>query len=222
MTAVARRARCAPRRRRPSSDEPAEHLVRAARQRSQARAGVAVVAGLAEQRGRRRRRRCRRRARSRPAGAGDRPRLAARVLDHDHRRVALGQLLDARRRRPRTRARAPQDLPPPRRRRGEDEPHGSRAAADGRVRLRPSSGNQIAISRSADSSESEPWTRLKVTSSAEVAADRAGRGLDRVGRADQLAGGRDGLDALEDRATSGPPVMKATSSPKNGFSVCSA
>ena len=34
---------------------------------------------------------------------------------------------------------------------------------------------------------------------AEVAADRAGGGLDRVGRADQLAGGGDGLDALEDR-----------------------
>jgi hypothetical protein len=32
--------------------------------------------------------------------------------------------------------------------------------------LQGSSGNQIAISRSADSSESEPWTMLKVTSSA--------------------------------------------------------
>ena len=32
--------------------------------------------------------------------------------------------------------------------------------------LRHSSGNQIPISRSADSSESEPWTMLKVTSSA--------------------------------------------------------
>ncbi len=50
-----------------------------------------------------------------------------------------------------------------------------------------SSGNQIPISRSADSSESEPWTRLKVTSVAEAAPDRAGFGLDRVGCADQLA-----------------------------------
>ena len=32
---------------------------------------------------------------------------------------------------------------------------------------------------------------------AEVTADRAGLGFDRVGRADQLTGGLDGLDALE-------------------------
>ena len=32
--------------------------------------------------------------------------------------------------------------------------------------VQDSSGNQMAISRSADSSESEPWTMLKVTSSA--------------------------------------------------------
>ena len=61
------------------------------------------------------------------------------------------------------------------------------------------SGNQSAISRSADSSESEPWTRLKVTSSGEVAADRARRRLERVGRADQLARGGDRVVALEHR-----------------------
>ena len=38
--------------------------------------------------------------------------------------------------------------------------------ARGEYDSQPSSGNQIPISRSADSSESEPWTMLKVTSRA--------------------------------------------------------
>ena len=58
-------------------------------------------------------------------------------------------------------------------------------------------GNQISISRSADSGESEPCTRLKVTSVAELAADRAGVGLDRVGCADHLARGLDRVRALQ-------------------------
>ena len=56
----------------------------------------------------------------------------------------------------------------------------------------------------------------------EVAADRARRRLERVRRADQLAGGGNRLAPSSTIATSGPPVMNATSSPKNGFSVCSA
>ncbi len=56
----------------------------------------------------------------------------------------------------------------------------------------------------------------------EVAADRAGRGLDWVGGADQLAGRGNRFGALQHHRDQVPPVMKETSSPKNGFSVCSA
>ncbi len=65
------------------------------------------------------------------------------------------------------------------------------------IRQRTARGRRCPISRAADSGESEPWTRLVWTSRREVAADRAGRGLERVGRADHLAGGLDRLVALE-------------------------
>ena len=56
--------------------------------------------------------------------------------------------------------------------------------------FRPARGTRSPISRSADSSESEPWTMLKVTSSAKSPRIEPGRGLDRVGGADQLPRGR--------------------------------
>ena len=55
----------------------------------------------------------------------------------------------------------------------------------------------------------------------EVAADAAGGRLHRVSGADQPARGLDGPRPSATSATSGPPVMNSTSSPKNGFSLCS-
>ena len=78
-------------------------------------------------------------------------RLAPGVLEHDLARVALAELVD-RGDDPRTRPRGAR---------------GSRAGAgdaEARIRRALRQPNQIPISRSADSSESEPWTRLKVTS----------------------------------------------------------
>ena len=85
-----------------------------------------------------------------------------------------------------------------------------------------SSGNQIPISRSADSSESEPWTMLKVTSSAK--SPRIEPGAASIGLVAPISWRAAGTASGPSRtiATSGPPVMKETSSPKNGFSACSA
>ena len=76
-----------------------------------------------------------------------RPRLAPSVLEHDLGRLALSELVDVGDDRFELNPELLEDLPASRRRRGEYY-----------------SPNQIPISRSADSSESEPWTRLKVTS----------------------------------------------------------
>ncbi len=79
--------------------------------------------------------------------------LAPGVLEHDRLRLALAELLDLGDYRLEHDPEALEDLPPAWRRRGEDQA------------LTSYSPNQIPISRSADSSESEPWTRLNVTSS---------------------------------------------------------
>ena len=74
-----------------------------------------------------------------------------------------------------------EDRPPLRRGRREDQ----------------SSGKNSAASRSADSGESDPWTMFLPTSIAKSPRIEPGVGLERVRRADHLAGGRDGLLALE-------------------------
>ena len=80
-------------------------------------------------------------------------RLAASVLDHDLLRHPVRELLDI----------GDHDL--------ERDPERARISrrrgeADARISVEVEVRNQSAISRSADSSESEPWTRLKVTSTA--------------------------------------------------------
>src|SRR5215208_2058205 len=129
------------------------------------------------------------------------------VLDHRRLGLATGQLLDLRHhcleRDPERR----QDLAPARRGGGEDQ---------------ASPGNQSWISRSADSSESEPWTRLNVTSRAksprmDPGAASSGLVAPMTWRAAVVAS-RPSRTA----ATSGPPVMKSNSSPKKGLSVCSS
>ena len=103
---------------------------------------------------RRARPRCRRRARASPVDAARALRSA--FSTHHLARLALRQLLDVRRARPRRRCRAARGSPA--------------AAASGReherLRQSPSSGKKSPISRAADSAESEPCTRLNVTSSA--------------------------------------------------------
>ena len=78
------------------------------------------------------------------------------------------------------------------------------------------------ISRAADSGESEPCTRLKVTSvpnspRIEPASASTGSVTPINCRAALIEFGPSSTIA-----TSGPPVMKETSSPKKGFSACSA
>ena len=75
------------------------------------------------------------------------------VLEHLDLWIAAGQLLDARDHHLELDSQLPKDLAPLGRPRCEYD-------------SQESSGNQISISRSADSSESEPWTMLKVTSRA--------------------------------------------------------
>ena len=118
--------------------------------------------------------------------------LAERVLDDELRRVALGQLVDA----------GGDDL--------ELEAEQRRAALAAAARRRRGSASVL---RCGSAELREPDADLALGRlvgvgavdeveghlGAEVAADRAGLGLDRVGRADQLARGLDGLDALEDR-----------------------
>src|SRR5262249_4644050 len=84
------------------------------------------------------------------------------------------------------------------------------------------SGNQMPISRSADSGESEPWTRLKVTSvpnspRMEPASASTGSVAPITWRAAFAAFGPSRIIA-----TSAPLVMNSTNSPKKGFSVCSS
>ena len=116
------------------------------------------------------------------AAARDRQRLAARVLLGDGDRVAVGLLLDARDADGERDADLLEDRAPLRRRAREDQ----------------SSGKNSAASRWPDSGESEPWTMFGADGDREVAADRAGGGLERVGGADDLAGGADRVLALED------------------------
>ena len=85
-----------------------------------------------------------------------------------------------------------------------------------------SSANQSAISRAADSGESEPWTRLSGIDEREVAADRPGRRVGGVRRAHRRAHVAIAPSPSSTSASVGAEVMKSTSSPKNGFSACSA
>ena len=85
-----------------------------------------------------------------------------------------------------------------------------------------SSGNQIPISRAADSSESEPWTMLVPTAIAKSPR------IEPVLASSGLVAPISWREALttsspsSTTATSGAEVMKSTSSPKNGRSACSA
>ena len=73
----------------------------------------------------------------------------------------------------------------------------SRARVLRRVVYASPSGNQSPISRSADSGESEPCTRLFGIASANSPRSDAGVGVGRVRRADRLAARRDRALALE-------------------------
>ena len=84
------------------------------------------------------------------------------------------------------------------------------------------SGNQIPISRSADSGESEPCTRLFGIASAN--SPRRLPGSASAGFVAPIVLRHVAIAPSPSRtnASVGPEVMKSTSSPKNGFSVCSA
>src|SRR3954454_4173094 len=141
-----------------------------------------------------------------PRLVGDGLCLQAGVFqDERFRRRPASQFLDLRRGNLELNASRGEQLPPPRRRGGQDQ-----------------APNQVSISRSADSSESEPWTRLYVTSVArspriEPGAASSGLVAPITCRAAATASGPSRI-----AATSGPPVMKSTRSQKNGFSACSA
>ena len=82
--------------------------------------------------------------------------------------------------------------------------------------------NQSAISRSADSGESEPWTRLSgidIARSPRIVPGSAFAGFVApiVLRMVAIA-----LSPSTTSAHVGPEVMNSTSSPKNGFSRCSS
>jgi hypothetical protein len=124
--------------------DPPDDLVRAAGQARHVLDRLGGVARLAEDRAAERHERIG----AEDERAGDRKRLAARVLRRDRARLALGQLLDVARPDLERDARLLQDRPPLRRGRGEDQPCGK---------------NRFA-SRSADSGESEPWTMFWPTS----------------------------------------------------------
>ena len=83
-----------------------------------------------------------------------------------------------------------------------------------------SSVNHSAISRAADSGESEPCTRLSGIANGEVAADRtvAARRRD-SSRRSSCAASRSRPRPRRRARASAPEVMKSTSSPKNGFSL---
>ena len=179
----------------PTQGDAAEHLVGASRERPQPGGRVAVVAGLAEQAavaddvGVD--------AEDERARSRDRTRLADRVLDDDHR---PDRPRSARGRPQGTTSKSSPSRPSSSRRRGDAEARIRSTGPSPRpvpAPAQPSSGNQMPISRAADSSESEPWTRLKVTSVPKSPRIEPVVGLDRVGGADQLPGGRDRLDALE-------------------------
>src|SRR4029077_12649970 len=128
----------------------------------------------------------------------DRLGLAGRVPDDQVARLPLGLLLDLRRPDLELETEGLEHGAPLRRARGEDQ----------------SSGNQSEISRAADSGESEPCTRLKVTSVAnspriEPASASSGFVAPISWRAATTA-----LSPSSTIATSGPPVMNETSSPK--------
>ena len=192
--------------------------------RPDSRASVAArlrrVGRLAVDRPRRARRRCRRRAPRRRSGgcAVRRSRTARgacgeRVLEPATRRPASRSPSAAPRRRS------------PRRRRRRRAARGSPAAAASAMRGRGGVtrlGKKIAASRAADSSESEPWTMFWPTSSAkspriEPVAASSGLVAPITWRAALTASWPSST-----AATSGPEVMKSTSSPKNGRSLCSA
>src|SRR5512143_2867099 len=140
------------------------------------------------------------------ASRRDRPALRQGVGEHDLTRLPLADLLDLR-----------CDRSEP-----DSQRFQQRFALRGPGGEDYSSGNQIRISRSADSGESEPCTRLKVTSvpncpRIEPASASTGSVAPITWRAALTVFGPSSTIA-----TSSPPVMNSTSSPKNGLSVCSS
>ena len=119
--------------------------------------------------------------------AGHRARLAAGVLERDVGGVAVVELVDVGRPRPRT---------------GSRGARGSRAAAATREAstigsIALEAGKNSSTSRAADSGESEPWTRFWPTSRAKSPRIEPGAASSGFGGADDLARGRDGVVALE-------------------------
>ena len=141
----------------------------------------------------------------------DRARLATRVLDHQEFGVPAVELLDPGDDDLELDPQLGEDLAPLRRARGED--YGGQSLQLGEPDADLALGRLVGVGA---------VDHVEGHLEGEVATDRAGSGLDRVGRADQLARRLDGFDPSKTIATSGPPVMKVTSSPKKGFSLCSA
>src|SRR4051794_28357574 len=181
----------------------ADDLVGASRQAREVCARLAGVGRLAEDvavDGHERVRPQRQRARHRQ-------RLAARVLLGDGDRTAVGLLLDARDADVERDADLLEDRAPLRRRRRERQ---------------PSSGKNSPASRIPDSGESEPWTMFVPTAIAkspriEPVVASSGLVAPITWRAALTASSPSKTSAMI-----GPEVMKDTSSPKNGRSVCSA
>src|SRR5918999_5338406 len=154
-------------------------------------------------------------------GGWNRAGLSQRVLPHQRPRVAPGELLHLRRLHPEGDSELLEDLTSLRRARGKNH--------SGAGRARPlvhgedqSSGKKRPISRAEDSAESEPCTRLVWTSSPnspriEPGAASSGFVAPITWRAAVTASWPSSTSA-----TSGPPVMKSTRSPKKGRSACSA
>ena len=126
------------------------------------------------------------------------------------RGIALGQLLHLRRLDAKVDPELLEDRPPLRRARGQD----SRGH---------SSGKNSPISRCGGLGRVGAVDQVGLDLEAEVAADRAGRRLDRVGRADHLPRGRDRLVALEhqrDQRAAGDEVDEVAE--ERACSLCSA
>ena len=157
--------------------------VRPAQRRELARAPAASSARLAEDPAVRARPRCRRPARASPV---HRP---APCAARSPATTADGSPSRAPRRPAGRTSKATPSCSRIARRCGEREARMRRQCEVGEEQRRPRAA--------ADSGESEPWTMFLPTSSAKSPRIEPGRGLERVGRADHLAGGDDGLVALE-------------------------
>src|ERR671914_331041 len=137
-------------------------------------------------------------------GAG--ARLSHGVLPHEPARIAPRELLHVRRLRPEG---DPELL--------EDRPSLGRAR-----RKYQSAGKNSPISRAADSAESEPWTRLVWTSRPKSPRMEPGDASSGFVAPITWRAAATASWPSSTSATSGPPVMKSTRSPKKGRSACSA